>query len=77
MTLKTKKIIAREGIILIGITILSCVSVFILDSFQSTRADWAKEQCFVRDLIGILIPVYSVYLLFRFIIWVVKTLKEE
>ena len=55
-----KKIIAREGLILIGF-----VAVFLFSSFNN-------DNLAMYAYFG-----YPLYLLIRFIIWAIKTLKEK
>jgi len=59
-----KKIIAREGLIILGFLIIGQVIwyLFFLQNFDH------KETGFYA---------YPLYLLIRFIIWAVKTLKEK
>jgi len=59
---KTKKIIAREGLIIIG-----CVTAFLIDAFNGFRFN-----IYPYAILG-----YPAYLLVRFIIWAVKTLKGK
>ena len=72
MNPKTKKIIAREGLILA----LCCGSVIVglpllLNLSTNPITDYISVALIILGLGG-----YPIYLLIRFIIWVVKTLKK-
>jgi len=82
MTDKTKKIIAREGLIIAGIIVIG--SFFILTSgagFYSSKpfnlnpfdAPYDISNCGK----GIILFGYPIYLIVRFIIWAVRTLRER
>ena len=84
MTPKSKKIIAREGLILFGFLLLA---LFIKNSnwvsstiYSSISNDYALEQKLNisanRHNFAIYFP-YPLYLVIRFIIWAVKTLKQK
>ena len=81
MTDKTKKIIAREGLIILGIIALITLSYILLpsllqykgDIFDKARGtDQAVSLCQNTTLL-----LYPVYLLIRFIIWAVRVLTEK
>ena len=89
--MNTKKVIAREGLIIMGFIIVIMllmfipkVSLFIDNLIQKyvKHSDivWLEnpplEQA-INDLIPIVILCYPLYLGFRFIIWAIKTLKGE
>ncbi|MBU0896204.1 MAG: hypothetical protein KJ569_06370 [Candidatus Omnitrophica bacterium] len=71
---KIKRIIAREGLIFIGIAGISVV-LFINGHGIENYGTWRRE---ISDWAGPLIVFgYPIYLLIRFIIWAVRTLKEK
>ncbi len=76
MTDKTKKIIAREGLILI-----SAIAIFLFGFVTGTVFD-DYNLPLLRDIIGVACVWiaafgYLIYLLTRFIIWAVKTLGSK
>ena len=93
---KIKRIIAREGLILLGIVILGLTVYFISRHFnnvyliQHQQVKFKVMQNMKYGLIGytpylrmmsfgfnIAIFGYPVIILLRFIIWAVRTLREE
>lgn len=78
MDTKTKKIIAREGLAIVGIALtgglITLLSIILPDavSFKETLS-----------IIGFMVLIYSwniiylFYLLIRFIIWAIKILKQK
>lgn len=70
MNKNLKKIIAKEGLILLGIILLGFCSMFLGDAILRN---------FMMGSVGIVILLigYPVYLLIRFIFWAIKTLREK
>ncbi len=85
MDFKTKKIIAREGLITIGILFIVGLSEII--GYLSLRSgginfwllpDQPPNIAIWKHMNGIfLICGYPAYLIIRFIIWAIKTLKQN
>jgi hypothetical protein len=80
------KIVAREGLIILGITILT-VTIYLFGSLLITlHKPPAKEILTTEELFGIgihikgkafyLLYAYPLYLLIRFVFWAIKTLKK-
>jgi len=79
MTPKLKKIIAREGTIILGIMLVLYLSypfVYYIWDFFKPKYDF--DTAFWGDVIrkGTCLS-YVFYLLIRFIIWAIKTLKNR
>jgi len=91
-----KKIIAREGLILIGfilvILLLRCIPIVSLSirNFIAHLAHYIKHSKkylvliydpglnkWINILTGLVISVYPLYWIIRFIIWAIKTLKQK
>lgn len=68
MTPKTKKIIAREGLVILGILAIAAIVVDV-----SQRL--GDMNCYAYGT-TISFFVYPIYLIGRFIIWAVKTLRH-
>jgi hypothetical protein len=69
MTPNIKKIIAREGLVIIGSIIVLALIGLVL--FAITRnSEWF-------GVILIIVYLYPIYLLVRFIIWAIRTLRER
>jgi len=66
---KIKRIIAREGLILLGFAFLTMIGG-VLASYAVNN-----EVLFVFAIL--LFFSYPFYLIIRFILWAIKTLKEE
>jgi len=64
-----KKIIAREGLIILGFII-----ILLLGFLLPARISYGFRS---HSLIGFAIIGYPSYLFIRFIIWAIKTLKER
>lgn len=64
-----KKIIAREGLILLGFIIVG-VSGYLIMNFRYDLIRVGKAGCFF------LILGYPIYLIIRFILWAIKTLQK-
>lgn len=73
LNLKTKKIIAREGLIILAIAIFSLFPYFLS---QFPKDVIAQETIFSWFWFILLVP-YPIYLIVRFIIWAVKTLRKK
>ncbi|MBU1086718.1 MAG: hypothetical protein KKD05_04285 [Candidatus Omnitrophica bacterium] len=69
MKLKTKKFIAREGLVILGVFI-----AFIISWYFVCKGD--KVNLF-NNIALMIIIFYLVYLIFRFSVWAVKTLKKK
>lgn len=91
MNKSLKNIIAREGLIIIGIILASILIVYIpaiylaIDNFIGVkllgrRIIWEEAPTLVQNIgyFGwfFLICAYPLYLLIRFIVWAIKTLKD-
>ncbi len=66
MTLKTKKIIAREGLLLLGV-VLAYIFVGNILCY--------KRYCF--EVANAIVFLYALFILFRFIYWAIKTLRGK
>jgi hypothetical protein len=66
---KLKKIVAREGLVFLGILAIAAIVTTISDRIGDTN-------CF---LYGFYISFlgYPIYLLIRFVLWAIKTLGEK
>lgn len=70
MTTKTKKIIAREGLIILVISLATYILEFYLSVVGRYYITW--------DSLGVcFLIVYVPYLIVRFIIWAIKILKNK
>ena len=72
-----KKFIAREGLILLGVLLMSLVIIFVFLTTEFTIAGEQLSQRVVTGIVIFLLLGYPVYSLIRFIKWAIKTLKEE
>ena len=78
---KLKKFIAREGIIILGIFMLGVafelINIFILNLRPNTHLKYLYDitQMIVKGFIFLAIG-YPLYLVSRFIIWAIRTLKK-
>jgi len=89
-----KKIIAREGlviisIIIVGLLLINCPSIYLavenfIGRFFHSRLiweEWVNKPLYISipENIGwfLLLLGYPSYLLIRFIIWAIKTMKEK
>lgn len=93
MNKNLKKIIAREGLIFIGVTILSVFlgetayqnfwtkiapKINVVDlQYYSCRNLAGAIIWFIIAIYIIYLSVWFVYFLIRFIVWAIKTLKEK
>ena len=66
-----KKLIAREGLIILSIALFSGI-VYLLGAFG-----WLSEDWFIPLFIISIYCFYPAYLLFRFVMWAVKALKQK
>lgn len=75
MTDKTKKIIAREGLIIAGFIVIAWIldAIVYLSSYNYPRAIGAG----IKDIHHTIFIIFLVYVIVRFIIWAVKTLKGK
>lgn len=80
MNLKLKKIIAREGVIFLGVLFLSIIVGML---FRDTKypglrlLDGYSYKVFSFKNMLIAFTGYPLYLSIRFIIWAVRVLKEK
>ena len=72
-----KKIIAREGLVLLGIVLLSAIIIFALLVTEFAVVGEQIGQKIVTFTLILLLLGYPIYLLTRFIIWAIRTLREE
>ncbi len=72
-----KKIIAREGLILLGIIVLSAIIIFTLSITEFAVVGEQVGQKIVTFVFILMLLGYPIYLLARFIIWAIRTLREE
>ena len=75
MNPKTKKIIAREGLVLIGV--ISCAAILAITGSWLLYLGENIRNLFLDIAIGVLLAAYPLYLIIRFIIWAVRTLKTK
>lgn len=68
-TKRLKKVVAREGLVFIGLFGMPFTIASILAS--NSKYDLAATR------IGWLIITYPIYLVIRFILWAIKTLREK
>ena len=69
-----KKIIAREGLVIIGIA-LSWLIFILIVTLVSQAVTWNIKGTIIS--FTIIISCYSFYLFIRFIIWAIRALKER
>ena len=72
-----KKTIAREGLILLGIVLLSAIIIFTLLITEFAVVGEQIGQKIVTFTFILMLLGYPIYLLTRFIIWAIRTLREE
>ena len=72
-----KKIIAREGLILLGFILLSAIIIFALLTTEFAVVGEQVGQKIVTFAVILLLLGYPIYLLTRFILWSIRTLKEK
>jgi len=84
MKAETKKVIAREGLVLLGFVILSLImQLWGASGWYGYFAQDIPDKCpaifrLLQHYGKLLIVVgYPAYLLIRFIIWAIKTLKNK
>lgn len=86
MSPKIKRIIAREGLILVCIVICGLVTIFLGQLIHGYSIKGKEvlttEELFSRNLIEkvgvyLLYLGYPIYLLIRFILWAVRTLRKD
>lgn len=90
MEKKIKRIIAREGLVLLGIILLGFIFYFIISNIPDFRAYkniggetikgivWDDTKSMIESIaIYIIFLGYPVFLLVRFVIWAIKTLKDK
>ncbi|MGD0336972.1 MAG: hypothetical protein ABSB18_07770 [Candidatus Omnitrophota bacterium] len=77
---KIKRIIAREGLILIScfVTVLILDAIILLTSSGNSKPNQPIDLLigFFRVFLGLYIIVLIIFHLIRFIIWALKTLRE-
>lgn len=91
MDIKIKKIIAREGLVIVGFFIFSFIFIFILSNIPDFKAYknsqtgelmrgiiWDDNKSKIQQ-IGIYISLlgYPLYLFVRFFIWAIRILKQK
>jgi len=72
-----KKIIAKEGLILLGIILISLVIIFTLLTTEFAVVGEQLGQRIVTFTFMLVLLGYPAYLLGRFVIWAIRTLKDE
>ena len=84
MDKKFKKIIAREGLILLGLIISGFVLSLLSEKLYPVDllAPYASIQVSIRNSLEelatfLVIFAYPSYLLIRFIIWAIRTLRQK
>lgn len=66
-----KKIIAREGLIFIGLVLIVCIGACLQADVNYLIED-------TRDFLVEMLPLFClIYLIIRFIHWAIKTLKKK
>lgn len=68
--MRIKKIIAREGLILLGFIVVG-VSGYLIMNFRYDLIRLGEVGCLF------LILGYPIYLIMRFILWAIRTLKRK
>lgn len=80
-TKKIKRIIAKEGLILLGIIFIAGIIIFIANRFPPRCIIEGNFTIMPTNKIAsgiyILIFVYLLYLLIRFLFWALRTLRER
>jgi len=74
---KIKRIIAREGIILLIVVITGTLGFLWVWFTKDILIYYTTLELWRNWLLLIAIPFYTIYILIRFIIWAVRTLREE
>lgn len=77
MKKETKKIIAREGLILLGSVLLSAIIIFTLLTTEFAVGGEQIGQKIVTFAVIFLLLGYPMYLLTRFMIWAIRILREK
>ena len=80
MTLKTKKIIAREGLIILGIflgIIISSNLAWVIASFIFGVQDQQILNKIFDIIFYIFLWLYPLYLIVRFVVWAIKILRRK
>jgi len=72
-----KKIIAREGRILLGIILISAIIIFTLLITEFAIVGEQIGQKIVTFAFMFLFLGYPIYLLIRLIVWAIRTLREK
>jgi hypothetical protein len=72
-----KKIIAREGLTLLGIILLSAIIIFALLTTEFAVVGEHIGQKIVTFAFMLMLLGYPIYLLTRFIIWAIRVLREK
>jgi hypothetical protein len=79
---KLKRIIVREGSVFFIALVIFIIAIseptrnfliYLFDSYRLTEFQIAA----IRNLLRLLVFWYPIYLIIRFIIWAVRTLKEK
>ena len=73
----TKKLIAREGLILLGILVLAAIIVFGLSTTEFVVGGEQPGQKIFTFAFMLVLLGYPMYLLIRFVFWAIRTLKEK
>ena len=74
-----KKIIAREGLILLGIVTMALLFMFVLANIPDSKGIVWDNYHDNMIMVGFafLYLGYPLYLLIRFILWAIRTLREK
>jgi len=75
MEQKTKRIIAREGLIILSVFFFGFITSILF--FEITDHHEPVTTFFNVYAIGFPILIYSFYLLIRFVLWSIKTIKNR
>ncbi|NQT22708.1 MAG: hypothetical protein HQ579_04620 [Candidatus Omnitrophica bacterium] len=73
----TKRIIAREGLILLCAILLSAVIIFALVATELAVGGEQIGQKIFTFAVILLLLAYPIYLLTRFIVWAIRTLRDQ
>ena len=77
MNRNTKKIIAREGLILLGIILISAIIIFFLRITEFEIVGEQIGQKIFTFAVMFALLGYPMYILTRFVIWAIRTLREK
>ncbi len=78
---KIKRIIAREGLIIIGTVVLIVLFNTLLPKLLQYKGDIFDEAAGTNRILflcqGLIYALYPLYLTIRFIIWAIRIVKEK